>query len=124
MIQTTDYVGTLFDNDSNPNKITVAFTMAVKALEKGHTASLILMVDGVYLAKTHALDGIDIGAPFMPANQLLEAFIGKGGKVLVCGSCMVHNNVDQSAIDPRFAVITADDVVDLLMNAKGTLQLT
>lgn len=35
MIKTTDYVGTLFDNsESNPNKITLAFTMAGVALKK------------------------------------------------------------------------------------------
>ncbi|WP_350561728.1 DsrE family protein [Psychrobacter sp. CAL346-MNA-CIBAN-0220] len=123
MVTTTDYVGTLFDNESNPNKITVAFTMAVTALEKDHSASVILMVDAVHLALPKALDSIDIGAPFKPANELLEAFMEKGGQVLVCKACMVHNNVDESAIDPRFGVISADDVVELLMSAKGSLQL-
>jgi tRNA 2-thiouridine synthesizing protein D len=115
---TTDYVGTLFDNDSNPNKITVALTMAVTALDKGHSASVILMVDAVHLAVPKALDSIDIGAPFKPAKELLEALIEKGGQVLVCKACMVHNNVDDSAIDPRFSTISADDVVELLMRAN------
>ncbi|MCG3872301.1 sulfur reduction protein DsrE, partial [Psychrobacter sp. Ps7] len=45
MANTTDYVGTLFDNsESNPSKITLAFTMAGVALKKGHSASVILMV--------------------------------------------------------------------------------
>lgn len=34
MAKITDYVSTLFDNDSNPNKVTVALTMAAKAVEK------------------------------------------------------------------------------------------
>ena len=123
MVKTTDYVGTLFDDISNPNKITVAYTMAFKALDKGHSAALILMVDAVYLAKPNSLDGIDIGAPFEPAGELLEAFIEKGGQVLVCGACMKHNGVEESAIDERFTVISGDDVVELLMNAKGSLQL-
>lgn len=124
MLQTTDYVGTLFDNDSNPNKITVALTMAYKAIEKGHSASLILMVDAVHLALPNSLDGIDIGAPFQPAKNLLEAYLEKGGKVLVCKACMIHNGVDEAKMDQRFSTISADDVVDLLMNAKGSLQLT
>lgn len=123
MTHNTDYVGTLFDNVSNPNKITVALTMAGVALKKGHSASLILMVDAVHLAVPNALDSIDIGAPFQPAGELLESFIKDGGKVLVCGACMIHNGVEESAIDTRFAVIGADDVVELLMNAKGSLQL-
>lgn len=120
----TDYVSTLFSDESDPNKLTVALTAAVKALEHGHSASLILMVDGVYLARPGKMDGIDIGAPFMPAADLLGAFLDKGGRMLVCGACMQHNGVPADEIDSRYEVITADDVVTLLMQAKGTLQLT
>ena len=124
MLTTTDYVGTLFDDQTNPNKITVAYTMAVTALERGHSSTLILMVDAVHLARPNALDSIDIGAPFKPAKELLQAFMDKGGQVLVCKACMVHNNVQESEIDTRFGIISADDVVNLLMSAKGSLQLT
>ncbi|MGP9517977.1 DsrE family protein [Psychrobacter sp. AOP7-C1-14] len=124
MANTTDYVGTLFDNsESNPSKITLAFTMAGVALKKGHSATVILMVDAVHLAKPSALDNVDIGDPFEPAGELLEAFIEKGGQVLVCGACMKHNGVADSDVDKRFEVISGDDVVELLMNAKGSLQL-
>ena len=124
MVNNTDYVGTLFDNsDSNPSKITLAFTMAGITLKKGHSASVILMVDAVHLALPNALDDVNIGAPFEPAGELLEAFIEKGGQVLVCGACMKHNGVEESTIDKRFTVISGDDVVELLMNAKGSLQL-
>nr|WP_261862460.1 MULTISPECIES: hypothetical protein [unclassified Psychrobacter] len=36
---------------------------------------------------------------------------------------MKHNGVEESDIDKRFEVISGDDVVELLMNAKGSLQL-
>lgn len=124
MVNNTDYVGTLFDNsESNPGKITLAFTMAGVALKKGHSASVILMVDAVHLALPNALDNVDIGAPFDPAKDLLENFIEKGGQVLVCGACMKHGGVEESDIDKRFTKISGDDVVELLMNAKGSLQL-
>lgn len=120
----TDYVGTLFDNaESNPSKITLAFTMGGLALDQGHSASVILMVDAVHLGVPNALDNVDIGAPFKPAKELLEAFVEKGGNVLVCGACMEHNGVEDSAIDKRFTKISGGDVVELLMNAKGSLQL-
>lgn len=125
MVNTTDYVGTLFDNvESNPSKITLAFTMAGMALKKEHSASVILMVDAVHLALPNALAKVDIGAPFEPAGELLEAFIEKGGQVLICSACMKHNGIGESAIDKRFTVISGDDVVELLMNAKGSLQLS
>lgn len=124
MPKTTDYVSTLFDNDSNPSKVTVAFTMADKALEKGHSASIILKVDAVHLAVPNAFDKIDIGAPFKPAAELLQAFMEKGGQILVCGACLKHNGIEESAIDQRYEIIDAGDVVDLVMSAKGSLQLS
>lgn len=123
-MKTTDYVGTLFDNDSNPNKVTVAFTMGVKALENGHSATIILMVDAVHLACPGKVEHIDIGTPFMPVKQLQEAFLDKGGQILVCQSCMVHNGLSESDIDERFGVVTADGVIQLLMAAKGALPLS
>lgn len=32
-MQTTDFVATVFDGTSNPNKVTVTFTMALNALD-------------------------------------------------------------------------------------------
>ena len=124
MVNTTGFVSNLFDDTSNPSKITVGLTMAVKALEKGHSASVILFIDAVKLAKPNALDSVDIGAPFKPAKDLLEKFIEQGGNVLVCGACMEHNGIKESEIDPRFEVINGGDVVDLMMGAKGSLQLS
>lgn len=46
-MQTTDFVATIFDGRSNPNKVTVTFIMALNALLKGHTATIILMVEAV-----------------------------------------------------------------------------
>lgn len=124
MLTQTDYVSTLFDDSNNPNKVTVALTAGVKALEAGYSATIMLMVDGVYLARRNAFDGIDIGAPFKPAKDLLQAFLDNGGYLHVCGACMEHNGVSKEAIDPRYRIISADDVITLIMNAKGTLQLS
>ena len=94
-----------------------------QALEQGHFASVILMVDAVHLGVPNALDNVNIGTPFRPAKELLEDFVEKGGNVLVCGACMKHNGVAESDIDKRFPVISGDDVVKLLMGSKGSLQL-
>ncbi len=125
MTKTYDYVGTVFDNDStNPNKVTVAFTIANKALEVGHSAALVLMIDAVKLAIPGNIDGVDIGAPFKAAKGLQEAFLEKGGDILVCESCMVHNGIAKEDIDARFPVIDGGDVANLVMSAKGMLQIS
>lgn len=120
----TDFVTTLFDNESNPGKVTIAYAVSLKALEQGHSVGLILMIDAVYLARPGQVDGIDIGAPFRAVKELQQAFLDKGGKVFVCESCMEHNGITADEIDPRFEVISAGDVVTLMVESKGSLPIT
>lgn len=123
-MQTTDFVATVFDGKSNPNKVTVTFTMALNALLKGHSATIILMVEAVELGQPHATDGIDIGKPFEPVAELLSKYLDKGGRIAICGACMLHNGMTAEQMDPRFEIINAPDVIELLMHAKGSLQVT
>lgn len=123
-MQTTDFVTTVFDGQSNPNKVTVAFTMAVNALLKGHSATVILMVEAVTLGQPGAAAGMDIGKPFEAVADLLQKYLDKGGRVVICGSCMLHHGLSAAQMDPRFEIISAPDVIDLLMNAKGSLQVS
>lgn len=78
-MQTTDFVATVFDGRSNPNKVTVTFTMALNALLKGYTATIILMVAAVELGKPGACAGMDIGKPFEPVASLLDTFLEREG---------------------------------------------
>lgn len=120
----TDFVSTLFDGHSNTDKVTVAFTMAVNALAKGHSATIILMAQAVELGKPDATHDIDIGAPFKPVKELLESYLAQGGRIAVCSSCMIHGGFTAEDMDPKFSIINAPDVIDLLMAAKGSLQIT
>lgn len=123
-MQTTDFVTTLFDGRNNPEKVTVAFTMAVQALKKGYSATLILMVNAVELGRPGAAEGLDIGQPFEPVPALLAQFVKLGGRVAVCSSCMIHNGMQPEDIAPGYEIITGADVVDLLMAARGSLQIS
>lgn len=107
-----------------PNKVTVTFTMALNALLKGHTATIILMVEAVELGKPGAATGMDTGKPFEPVASLPGQVPGKGRADRNCGACMIHNGMTAEQMDPRFSVITAPDVIELLMGAKGSLQVT
>lgn len=118
------FVSTLFHAQGNPDKVTVALTMAVNAIQKGHSACLILMAEGVALGVPGAAEPISIGAPFEPAADLLKKYLEQGGRVAVCKSCMLHNGLSAEQMDPRFEIITAPDVIDLLMGATGSLQIS
>lgn len=119
-----DFVATIFDGKSNPAKVTVAFTMALNALNKGHSAIILLMVEAVELGLPGAVDGMDIGKPFAPVRDLLADFRAKGGRIGICASCMTHNGFTAEQMVPEYEIITAPDVVDALMAAGGSLQIT
>ncbi|WP_442772654.1 DsrE family protein [Paenirhodobacter enshiensis] len=124
-MQTADFVATIFDNaTSSPGKVTVGLTMALNALKMGHSAVILLMVDGVELAVPGAMEAIDIGAPFRPAADLLADFLAAGGRIAVCSACLVHHGMSADQVVPGYEVINAPDVVAALMAAKGTLQLS
>ncbi|MDR1995211.1 DsrE family protein [Azonexus sp.] len=122
-MQTANFVTTLFDGKSNPGKVTVAFTMALNALTKGHSAIVLLMVEAVELGQPGAMDGIDVGQPFSSVSELLEKFLAGGGRVAVCKSCMIHKGFKEEDMASEYEIVTGPDVVDLLMAAKGSLQI-
>ncbi len=119
----SQFVTTLFDDRRNPSKVTVGFTMAMNAAKKGHQTTVILLVDAVRLGVPDGVDGIDVGAPFKPVRELLEALLVAGGKVAVCASCMEAAKLKREQLDPRFSVVTGPEVIDLLMGAQGTFQV-
>ncbi|BBV98899.1 DsrE family protein [Comamonas thiooxydans] len=123
MLQTAAFVSTLFHGPGNADKMTVALTMALNARLKGHSACLILMAEGVALGVPGTADGINIGQPFEPAADLLSKYLAEGGRVAICKSCMLHNGLSAEQMDARFEIITAPDVVDMLMGAVGSLQV-
>ena len=120
----TYFVVTLFEGAGNPNNLTVAVVMALNAVKQGHSATIILMVEAVELGKPGATKGIDIGAPFAEVSGQLEEFLSLGGQVCICNACLLHNGFTPEDMDSRFVLINAPDVVTLLMNAKGSLQIT
>ncbi|TXL57813.1 hypothetical protein FHP05_14925 [Cerasibacillus terrae] len=119
----TDLLITLTAHERDSNNVTIAFTMGGKALEKGHSAEILLLSDAVHLASKGYADKIDIGEPFLPIKELLPAFLENGGKLKVCSACMKHNGVKESDLLDGAEIVTADYVVEAVMDAKKSLQL-
>ena len=123
-MRNTDFVSTVFDGPDKPNKAAIAFTMSLAALKKGHSCTVILMGDASHYAKAGGADGIHIGEPFAALATLMQEFIELGGQIVGCKSCIIHQGIQLDDVQPEYEVITAPDVVDLLMASKGSLQLT
>ncbi len=118
-----DFVITLSHASSSDKHVTLAFTLGLKSLEKGYKTAIILLLEGVHIAQQGCVDDMDIGEPFLPVKDMLEVYLDNGGQLLVCGSCWKHDRIPDAERLAGAAMITADNVIDLLMNAKSTIQL-
>ncbi|WP_048601978.1 DsrE family protein [Rubeoparvulum massiliense] len=118
-----EFLITTTADQNNPNNVTIAFAMGTKALEKGHDVGVLLLSYGVHLAQKGYVDPIDIGEPFPAVKDAFKAFQEKGGKLLICKACMVHNNVLEEELVEGATIVQAEDVIDIITNAKHTLQL-
>ena len=93
-------------------------------LARGHSSTLVLMVEGVKLGLPGATDGLAAGHPFAPVSELLAKFLAQGGRVALCASCLEHFGYGPADVVPGYEIITAGEVVDLLTAARGSLQVT
>lgn len=115
---------TLTAKQNNPNNVTIAFTLGMKSLEKGHRTAIMLLSDAVHLSKEGYADPIDIGAPFSPVKEILKKYLDKGGEILICSACMKHNGIsEEDNLLKTAKIINADEVIDYITNASSTLQL-
>jgi tRNA 2-thiouridine synthesizing protein D len=118
-----EFVITLAHHKNSDKHVTLAFTMGLKSLEKGYSTAIILLLDGVHVGRAGYVDDIDIGEPFLPVKDMLDVYLDNGGELLVCGSCWKHDHLPDSERLAQTKVISADWVIDLLMNAKSNIQL-
>jgi tRNA 2-thiouridine synthesizing protein D len=119
----SDFVITLAHNKSNPKQVTLAFTLGLKSLEKGHSTAIVLLLEGVQVGQTGHVDRVDVGEPFLPVKDMLPIFLENGGRLIVCGSCWKNAGIPDAERIAGLPVMSADQVIDLLFNAKATLQL-
>jgi len=80
-----EFVITLSFNKNSEGRITLAFTLGVAAVDKGLKTAMVLLIDGVHVARQGYVDDVDIGEPFLPVKDLMEVYLELGAK----SSCAV-----------------------------------
>ena len=97
----------------------MATGQASKALESGYDVVVFLNVRAVYLASTARKQDTFAGTG-KTAQQMLQAIMKNGGRVVICPMCMkqaglsmdsIIEGVEKGGPDVTFKVLTADDTV-------------
>lgn len=84
----------------DPEKVTVAFLVAVGAVEQGREVRMFLTKEAVRLALAgHAQAVACEGCP--PLAGLLERYAAAGGTFLVCPICLDARHIDRSSFLPN-----------------------
>lgn len=84
----------------DPEKVTVAFLVAVGAAEQERAALMFLTKEAVRLA----LDGVGVGVACEgcpPIPDLMKRFEAAGGRYLVCPICFDARRLDRAALLPN-----------------------
>lgn len=81
----------------DPEKVTVAFLVAVGAAETGHPTLMFLAKEGVRLAVAGVAVGIAC-AECPPIADLLARYEKAGGRYMVCPICFNAKELDKQAL--------------------------
>jgi predicted peroxiredoxin len=83
----------------DPEKVTVAFLVAVGAAESGRPTLLFLTKEAVRIALTGVAVGVACeGCPPLP--DLLRRYADAGGRSYVCPICFTAKGLDEAALIP------------------------
>jgi tRNA 2-thiouridine synthesizing protein D len=123
MSKEDSFVITLGLNKADANRVTVAFTAGVAAFEKNLQPTIVLLLEGVHCARQGHVDDIDIGEPFLRVKDLMEVFLAQGVQIVACGACLKVQGVLNEELMPGIKLVKVGDVIEMLANAKGSLQL-
>jgi predicted peroxiredoxin len=96
---TSKAVVSLTTGMEDPEKVTVAFLVAVGAAETGHETLMFLTKEAVRVAITDTAVGIACdGCP--PLADLVKRYDAAGGRYYVCPICFNTKHLDAAALIP------------------------
>lgn len=82
----------------DPDKATVGFVVANAAVGSEKETIVFLSTDGVWAAVKGEAEKISVGEPFAPLRELVEKFVGAGGRIYVCSPCMKQRGISEEQL--------------------------
>jgi uncharacterized protein involved in oxidation of intracellular sulfur len=102
-----------------PDMAAVPFVFANAALAMDIKATVVLMSEGVYLARKGYVDHMPAAGGFPPMAKLLKDFLEQGGRLLVCTPCIKERKINESDLVEGTQATAAGQVNVEAMNSKA-----
>lgn len=104
----------------DPERATLAFTVGNVAAAADQEVVVLLTIEGAWNATRGYAEGIHKDG-FQPLNEVMQAFIGNGGKVWACGACTKPRGITDKDLVEGARIITAASVVEYLASGAASL---
>lgn len=101
-------------------RASLAFVVGNASLTSGQDTTVLLTIDGVWLATKGYCDGIQAEG-FGPLTELIPTFVKNGGKLWVCGACIKPRNISPEQLIDGAQVVGAATAVEALVNGAQTI---
>ena len=101
-------------------RATLAFVIGNAALSSGQEATLLLTVDGVWVATKGYAAGLQAEG-FAPLADVVQQFVTNGGVVWVCGACAKQRAITADHLIDGAQLVGAATAVEAMVNGAQTL---
>ncbi len=101
-------------------RASLSFLVGNVALNSGQEATLLLTIEGVWVATKGYADGLQASG-FDPLSDLVTKFASNGGQIWVCGACAKPRAITQEQLVEGAQIIGAATAVEALVNGAQTL---
>jgi len=98
----------------------LAFVVGNTALASGQEATVLLTIEGVWVATTGYADGLQAEG-FAPLRELIAKFVDGGGRIWVCSACSKPRGITEQALIAGAQIIGAATAVEAMVNGAHVL---
>ena len=101
-------------------RASLSFLVGNVALNSGQEATLLLTIEGVWVATKGYTDGLQANG-FDPLGELVQKSAAGGGHIWVCGACAKPRGITQEQLVEGAQIIGAATAVEALVSGAQTL---
>lgn len=106
--------------EDDVERATLAFVVGNAALSSGQEATVLLTIEGVWLATPGYTDGLEANG-FAPIKEVIGSFIKSGGQLWVCGACMKPRGITAEQLIEGAQMVGAATAVEAMVNGANTI---
>ena len=104
----------------DPERASLPFVAGNVAATAGQEAIVFCTIEAVWLGTKGGTDGI-ASKGLDPLSKIYSDFVGKGGKVWLCGACTKPRGITEGQLPEGTAIVGAAKVVEeIALGAKAT----